>query len=219
MRRASLLLGLVFVVGCDAASGPGDLRVRVRSDLQPGYEFDRVHVRLVDAPTSSEREQMLLARTAEHPAYLSGRDVALYLDVTSAEALVEVELRAGADIIVRRSVLARIAAGAGSTTTVLLTRDCRGVSCPGSGDPAANTECHGGACVPRACSPERDGACPPPPCSRDSDCDDRGIECANGRCAEGRCLVAADESRCGLGERCSLDDGCVGAGLEPDGGP
>lgn len=217
-------LALLCAVGCDSGTAQGDLVVRVKTDLQPGFELTEIQTTLVGVPTSSEGTQVVRALTSEHPAYLSGREVATFRDVIATEPVVQVRVMAGEVVLLERHAVARIENGGATVVTVLATRDCRSVTCPGVADPATHTECVGGDCVPRTCTPERPGTCPPPPCSRDSDCDDRGIACARGRCTDGRCLLAADESLCGADQHCSLDLGCIGssmpdAGDEPDAGP
>lgn len=217
MRTASLLTALVLL-GCDGGTAQGGLVVRLKSDLQPGYEFSEVRTTLVGVPTSSEGTQIVRALTSEHPAYLSGREVAVFEDVLANEPVVQVLVMTGELVILERHAVARIEGGGAAVVTVLATRDCRGVTCPGVAGAPNETECVGGACVPRSCTPERPGTCPPPPCSRDSDCETRGIECARSRCADGRCLLAADESLCGAGEQCALDVGCIGSAVDAGSG-
>lgn len=209
MRLA--LAFLLLLVGCDSGTSRGDLVVRVKSDLQPGFEFTEVRTSLEGSPTASDGEQTVRALTAEHSSYLAGREVAVFEGVLGADPVVRVRVMAGEVVLADRHAIARIPNGGAAVLTVLVTRDCQGVTCPGVAGAANETECVGGACVPRSCTPESPGTCPPPPCSRDSDCSSGGIECALGRCADGRCLLAADESLCGAGQHCALSSGCVGS--------
>ncbi|MEZ4340362.1 MAG: hypothetical protein R3B82_27385 [Sandaracinaceae bacterium] len=217
MRSAVCSLALLLAFGCDSGTAQGDLVVRVKSDLQPGFEFTEIRTTLVGVPTSSDGTQIVRALTSEHPAYLSGREVATFRDVIANEPVVQVQVMAGETVLLERNAVAPLGAGA-TVVTILATRDCRATTCPSVTGAATATECVGGACVPRTCTPEHPGTCPPPPCSRDSDCDNGGIECAQGRCTDGRCLLAADESLCGADQHCALDLGCVGSAPLDDGG-
>lgn len=210
--RTTLVLALLLV-GCDAASAPGDLEIQVQTDLLPGFEFTEVRTTLVAADSLSDDPQIVRALTSEHPGYLSGRQVAVYRGVVPDEGGVLVELLAGEDVLLDRRAGFAIPSDGSTSITVQLTRDCRGVSCPRAGDSPTASECLSAACVPASCTPQAPSTCPVERCSRDSDCDSRGIDCALGRCAEGRCLLAADESLCGPTERCDLAVGCVGAPL------
>jgi len=210
---ARLLVLAVFIVGCDAASDPGDLEIQVQTDLLPGFEFTEVRTTLEAADSMSDDPQIVRALTSEHPSYLSGRQVAVYRGVAPNEGGVFVEILAGEDVLLDRRAGFAIPSGGNASITVQLTRDCLGASCPTGGDAPTATECLSGGCVPASCTPQSPSTCPVERCSRDSDCDARGIDCAVGRCAAGRCLLAADESLCGPTERCDLAVGCVGAPL------
>jgi len=209
----------LLLVGCDAASDPGDLEVQVQTDLLPGFEFTEVRTTLEGADSMSDDPQIVRARTSEHPSYLAGRQVAVYRGVAPSEGGVRVELLAGEDVLLDRRAGFAIPSGGSASITVQMTRDCRSVSCPGAGDSPTASECLSGACVPASCTPQAAATCPVERCSRDSDCDNGGIDCALGRCANGRCLLAADESLCGPTERCDLDLGCVGAPAADAGAP
>ena len=220
---------LALALAACGSNEPGDLVVTVKTDLLPGFDFTEVRAEILDVAITNEPLQMVRASTAEHPLYLSGRDLAVFRGVAADRATVRVTVLAGEAVLVERSVVAPIAHGGASAVTVLATRDCRGVSCPGAGDPTAASECLSGACVEATCTPETPLTCPAARCGRDSDCPDSPVVCGLARCIDGSCLFAADESLCGRGQRCDLDLGCLGsvpdsgtgadAGISPDAGP
>lgn len=219
MKHLRFLLGLlVLLVGCGNSQGSGaDLIVSVRSDLLPGFEFTEVRTTLEGASTESEVPALIRAGTAEHPSYLSGREVARFAAVSTSRPTVIVTLLAGEEVIAERRALASLSGGTTNALTVLVTRDCRTVSCPSVGDSPIATECVGGACVEEQCTPQTPMTCPVARCSRDSDCPE-GVGCALPRCGDGRCFLAVDESLCGPGQRCDLDVGCLGDVAPTDAG-
>jgi len=89
--------------------------------------------------------------------------------------------------------------------SVVITRDCVGVSCP---DPSASA-CFGGRCVAQACWDGNPGACGDGECIADADCTS-GLGCVVPICVSGACLMPTDHDRCASGQRCDIVLGCVG---------
>ncbi len=204
MRGFTLVVALWTLVAC---SHGRDFAVDLRTDMVAGLEFDRVHVSLdgraapvqSPAPGDDFGRPRRIAEFGEVPA---GR----------RELLVELFLR-GAPVLVRRVIVSR----EGSLiVTVVMTRDCRGVVCPGDGGPTS-TECLGGSCIEPECSSLDPGACGTPECTTDGDCP-AASGCAVATCIEGACLSLPDSSSCRATELCAPDRGCVPRPGEDDAG-
>ncbi len=97
--------------------------------------------------------------------------------------------------------------------TVLVSRDCVGVTCPSTGD----SECYGGVCVSPDCVEERPTACGPAVCTDDVECM-ATVACAAGRCVAGACLSEGDDALCGPAEYCNPETGCEASMSMVDGG-
>ncbi|RLB46954.1 MAG: hypothetical protein DRJ42_26480, partial [Deltaproteobacteria bacterium] len=80
--------------------------------------------------------------------------------------------------------------------TVLMTRDCRGVACPGAGDDPLEAACLGGRCVDERCTPETPEFCPAPECGTSAECTDMISDCADRVCEDGTCFVSTDAAIC-----------------------
>jgi hypothetical protein len=104
-----------------------------------------------------------------------------------------------------------------TSVTVVITRNCVGVTCPPSTDPML-TECVDRVCVDPHCSPATPELCPPSvtTCTRDGECVASG--CGRASCASGACLVVPDDSRCAAGEICWGDFTCIPAPPDGDAG-
>ncbi len=210
MRRLSSFV--LWVVG-SLASGcaPGlEVAVDVRTDLVSALEFDRVEVSLDGAPAAVSRpgaaeDFRVGVRTAEFSGLSRGRHE------------VVVRLALGERTTLARRVALRLEGSV--ILPVVLTRDCRGVECPGSGT-VTDSECLGGRCVEPGCSPLDPTLCAPPECMGDGDCAS-ATDCAEPRCAEGVCLEVSRQGACPAGEACVPGDGCVVVpGRDPsDAGP
>jgi hypothetical protein len=189
-----------LVVGC--ASGH-TVVVQLQTDLAPGLEFDEVFVQATGVRSR---------RASLRDDYGRPTQVAEFRGVsTGTRFAVEVQLRLAGVPVLARAVERRIAGDA--IVAVVVTRDCRNVTCPMPGAPGA-TECRGGVCVTPDCD---DDVCAPPMCSIDTQCASP-VACVRPRCVEGICLQTPDSTRCGTGEVCAPELGCVAA-VEPDAGP
>jgi hypothetical protein len=193
MRVAALF---VLLFGCDSGS---QLSVDLATDLQPRREFTRVRVERL-----GERDAVLDVREepASQGSYVESVRVAEFTGLSDGSHIVRVTLldAAGTEVIHRTIHVELQGARA---VTVLITRNCRDIECPGAADDPSATECAGGVCVSPACSVDMECA----QCASDVDCAP-SVSCAVGRCTEGQCLFA-DEGACGAGAYCHPEDGCL----------
>lgn len=188
---------LVFAAAC-GPDGTVDLWIDLRTDFVPGVEFTAVRVELSEDGRSEEH----LAGAGD---YLSGQRVAELQGLsarTTRELAVEL-VDDGGRVVARRDVLVQHQTDL--VVTVVLTRDCRDVSCPSSPTSSA-TSCLGGECVDPTCVEGDEETCNPG-CSVDADCAPMA-PCARPVCSSGVCLYGADDS-CGADEYCDPNAGCV----------
>ena len=197
------------------ACTPGQaLVVQLSSNMAPGREVEVARVSLetadgtpvsaVDTPLGRFSSLGRPIRIADFPALARG----------GRHRVTVTLLLAGRPVQIRR--VAREIAGT-TVITVLMTRDCNDVVCPGAGDPTA-VECLGGRCVPPECDEEHPDLCPRPACAASAECAASAVACAPSRCsASGACFAEADDTLCGAGRVCDVVLDCVPAGT--DGGP
>lgn len=203
MRGLPLCLALVVLAaGCDPRETT--LVVQVRTDLVPGRDFAEVRVTPDFAPaihtaSGAEREWGDGVRVAE----LAG----LAID----EARLEVAaLDAAGAVVVARPVRSRLEGGV-QVVTVLLTRACGGVVCPGADDAPDALACVAGRCVAAECAVERADVCGPAECASDGECSG-GSACAPPRCVGGACFLSPEHGACASDEVCDVVAGCVRVG-------
>lgn len=191
------LFGLVVLAGC---GGEGDLFVELRTDWVPGQEVVRVDTALDGTPIGS-------LATAHGDPLARGVRIAEAVAVPLGSHEVAVALIGPGDAVVARRRV-RITLRGSLSVTVLVTRDCEGVSCPTT-DPSLS-ECVGGRCVAPECTPETPEACPPPSCEP-SACASP-VSCAEGVCDSGACLIAPIAGACEPDEYCDPLGGCTAIG-------
>ncbi len=195
--RFVFLVALLVLTGCS-----GDqlsMIVELRTDFAAGVDFDLVETR-IDGTRPARTEVRIGQPFAE------GRRVAAFDSLAAGTHTATVTLFSGTVTVATRHVVVDLR---GSTTiTVLVTRDCADIVCPGRGDAPNLTECHGGRCVEPECTPETPEACGTAECEMDADCP-TGALCSVPRCTAGACLLAPDQSTCAADERCDLSLGCV----------
>jgi hypothetical protein len=102
--------------------------------------------------------------------------------------------------------LATITLRESSVFTVVVTRDCRGVTCPL--DDLALTECLGARCVDPRCTAETPEYCGSPACAEAADCAG-GSVCTAASCEAGACLSIPAEDACQPNEWCDPEVGCT----------
>ncbi len=218
-RRFGLGLALLawsFASGC--GDDTGSLSVDLRTDLVAGDEFAHVQTQLARQPfgTGGESRQRELDVVTGLDFTRSVR-VAEFTGVERGPQYLRVSaLAADGSSVAQRDVT--IDYGGDLALTVTITRSCRGVVCPGAGDPTTHTACYGGSCIDPSCRPEAMGMCTPPQCTRDDQCAD-GTGCLRGRCSDGACLVATDDSQCAPDQRCTPAGTCIAAPPGTDAGP
>lgn len=201
MRAVVVVLALCL----GACAANDSLSVQLVSNLSPVTEVDMAHVVVTRGGAISIDTRVPIAPTASlgRPRRL----VDLETGVGPVRVAIELEWK-GATVLTRH--VSREVAGR-TVVTVLMTRDCQGVSCPGASDPSA-VECLGGRCVSPECDEEHPELCAPA-CRSDAECGVASATCATARCTtSGTCVALPDDARCAAGEICDPARGCVAGG-------
>lgn len=199
MNRLPFVLSLILA-GC--ANDQAELIVNLRTDFVPNAEFTEARVTL----TSLSDNDATQTHRVRFSDYTRGERVATFRSVAPGNYGLRVELLAANGLrIGERTQIGTVAAGIASSTLVL-SRLCRGVSCPDGADPDA-TECSGGRCVSPECGPENPSACVAG-CDEDGDCAS-AVSCAAGECTdEGACLLVSLAGACAPNEYCDTRNDC-----------
>jgi len=199
MRWGVLLTGALTLLGCTAE--PVELLVDVKTDHVPGVEFVQVRS-TVDPRTSSSASTEIDATLGQ--AYIAGARVdEMELEDAGSHVLDVALLDASGSVVATRRTHVEVEGTVG--VTVLLTRSCGEVTCPGPGDPRDAIACVGGACVPPECRPEAAEACTVE-CTSDAECMP-AASCADATCIDSACFQAPRPGACGPGSYCSIADG------------
>jgi hypothetical protein len=195
--------------GCATGDGGLALSVDVRTDLVPASEFDAVVTVLEGAGSAS-------IAVAPDGRGSDARRVAEFRGLRPGPRLLSIELRrAGATVLSRRVAL-RLAES--MAVTVVMTRSCVLLSCPGTADPPNATECASGRCVAPTCGAPSEAPCGEPVCSVDTECTST-VACVRQRCIDGACYALPDPGLCAPTEVCDPVRGCVPRTVPPDAGP
>lgn len=200
--RVGALVVLGLLVSCsDTTIG---LSINVRTDLSPGNEFQRVVASLVGEGVEQE-----LGSVGD---FIGGVRVADFEDLEASESrTVRVDLLdASGALVLRGEVLVNHRED--QAVVVVMTRDCRSVSCA-----EAETTCRGGGCVALDCIDGTQPSCPEPECRRDEDCP-AADACSVAECGERFCLYAPLTGACGADEYCDPERGCLTVMTLPDAG-
>jgi len=201
MRRIAAIGLLALLVGCDP---PGFLLlVNVRTDLQPGAEFQEVSVELVEPARPGDAGAGRFYAVSPEDDFLPGvTQVAAIADLPPGPLTARVSLLHEGRPRLTRNV--RLMLDGPQALVVLLTRSCESLVCPQDGDDPEATECLGNACVDPRCTPDTPEHCPVP-CAADADCVDAVAPCHDAQCVEGACY---GRPRCVSGEYCHASGDC-----------
>ena len=192
---------------CLVAAGctPDSVRlvIDLQSDLAPGAEVFAVRLELLEDavtldPVSLDREAPLAdpgVRIAEFDGLLPS--------ARRTVRLTALDLR-GEPITFQDVAVSH---RTDRVVTVVLTRDCLGIECPGAGESAA-TRCLGARCIEPDCLSGNEPSCPDPECTADTDCT-AASACITPRCVAGTCLESEAESACDANTFCNPEQGCV----------
>ncbi|MCA9608174.1 MAG: putative metal-binding motif-containing protein [Myxococcales bacterium] len=194
------LLVVAFALGCDGG-GEATLVVALKTDFVPLVEFTHVVVRAGGAERTYAVTGSEDFGDAVAVAEISGLD-----PVTDVR--VEVELLDRDRVLVARPLLVDLTRRA-VAVTVVVTRSCRDVTCPGADNPSA-TACLGGRCVDERCTEETPQYCQSgmAGCRADVDCPSMDA-CSRPSCQLGACLYEPASGACGDGQICLPATGCV----------
>jgi len=205
----ALIPVLLFGLGC--SDDEHALFVDLRTDLVPGIEFVTVRTTIdgegeMVVPSDRAQDWVGGVRVAEGDEFAPGTRtvvVALY-DAFGG--------RVG-------SRVATVDHRQDLGITIVLTRDCSLIACPGPGAASDVSSCLSGRCVDPSCLPEAPDACPPPECNGTSDCP-AAPACATAQCVSGACLYGGDDALCAADEYCAPESGCAPRPIAvPDAGP
>lgn len=209
MHRLFWLL-VPLTIGC-ASGGSSILLVELKTDILPGVEFS-------DVETILRRSGAVDGRTIPAHAdpsldFLQGVRVAVFDAPLTGTLRMSVLLRdSDGTLVATRDTILTYDGGAVGVT-VVITRDCLGVTCPAVGDDARDTECLARRCVPPTCSVADPESCGAGLCSTDADCT-AVSSCATHTCSESVCLFIPLPDACAPDAYCAADLGC--RPLDPD---
>jgi hypothetical protein len=203
-RIALVVCALASVLS--ACTTPSSVRIQLVTDLAPEREFDEVRVTVTpDAETRS-------VRASAERSWGRGVRVASLDGLPAGTHDVRVALHLGGALVQEQS--RRFVSGTGSSTvTVLITRDCAGITC------TPDEACAAAQCVSRECTLENPMACPSAARCTASACG-AAMGCIVPECRpEGLCFSAPDDALCAQSEYCDALLGCVPRGAPLDAGP
>jgi len=196
----------LLLVGAPACSSSDslDLFVDLRTDLRPGTEIDTVQIEL---RRGADVVRMTSTTATAGQDFGRGRRVAELGGLSAGDYVLRVEVSLGGGAVAQ--ALVPIALTEDRAVTVLLTRDCRDVACPGVGDGPESTACLAGGCVDPDCVIGQATACATD-CTSAADCA-AGPACVRVECLAGACLYFSEEASCGTDggvDRCVADGDC-----------
>lgn len=208
-KRATVLcLFTVLACGSPDATANRSLFIELSTDLVPGAEIFGAEVVLFPSLDALQEADGGIADRA----YLLGTDtlpkrIAAFETLQPGTWAARVRLLdASGSTRLERAVLVEVAGN--TTATVIMTRDCEGVSCPGAGDTQNALACLGGRCVDPRCTPQTPEYCPEPDCTIAAECPPVAT-CAERRCNFGLCMPGILPLSCTLGRSCNPLEGCT----------
>lgn len=186
-----------LVLGACAAE-PTSLVVQLKTDFVPGVEFAATEVHV------GEREVRGPALRGD--PYLDGVRIA-EIEASGEEVLVRLLDPEGGELT-SRTVRREASPNAIQAITVLVSRSCLDVTCPGG------ESCFAGTCIAASCIDGTQSSCAEPECGADADCE-APAGCGVSICSDGACL-GAPEATCATGFVCAPGLGCL---ADPDDPP
>lgn len=193
MRTVLVALASLLLCGCTEEGA--SLFVELRTDLVSGAEFFAVEAVLDD----TNRMSSPAIGTQD---FYAGQRIAEYEDLEVGAHVLVVRLldAEGAEVASRRT---RIDVDGQLALTVLVSRDCQGVTC------GVDQTCVHGSCASTDCHEELNpSACGTFECTSASECDAPAAACAVAECDFGACLSAPVADTCGATEYCDVEVGC-----------
>ena len=202
MRGLSWVGLCVLLLSC--GDGGLELFVDLKTDLVADVEFRDVQVLLLDTGTFQEAPAI-----AGFP-FDEGQRVAEFegLGRNPTRGVRVVLLDGERRTVAEREVVVQHTAS--RSITVLVTRDCRDVTCP-EGD-----TCYGGRCVDPGCVDGTEPECPMPECEVALDCEGMNA-CSMARCEDTVCVYVPNGS-CAVDEYCDPEVGCRAIPMSTDAG-
>jgi len=200
-----------LTVGAGCTKDEAELLVRARTDYVPGIEFvaTRVEVRALAGDEIGGVLDIVETVAETSDDFEEGVRIAELAGLTPGTYLLRTELL-GPGGALQAERLVRVVVDTGTLAiTVVVTRDCESVVCPGVGDDPTFLACLGGRCVDPTCTEETPEACPVPECTGDSECGAPAVACARARCVSGVCLDFGNDSACAADEYCDPTVGCM----------
>lgn len=186
---------MTLVTACDP--GTATLIVDLKTDWVGGVEVAMAEVVIDDGEHTDQRPLRLEDDLA------GGLRVAELHDLPHGNHRVSLTLRApnGAVVATRRAL---VSLRGPLAITLLVTRNCAGVTCDDPGRP----ECVDATCVPPECVEEDPAACEGSTCETAADCSDGAVMCVEPTCSGGFCISAPVVDSCAGGEYCDPARGC-----------
>jgi hypothetical protein len=197
-----------FVVGCGGERGA--IFVDVKTDLVAGVELHQIEVALFNRAPDQDTVPADLDRVsvAVGDSLVEGARVAEFTPLSTGTWVIRVRLLDAESVALER--LAVVDVRGNAAVTLVMSRDCRGVTCATATDLGSLEACVQGACVPATCHEDSaDPECLDAPCSSAADCPAGAAACAAPRCEAGVCLLAAEGAACGTHEWCEPETGCA----------
>ncbi len=200
------LVAICVLAACD--SNTGNLTVDLETDFIAGVEFTSVRVEVTEGAFASDAPLPNAIETVAGVArFVPGRRVGELRGLLLGDHLVRVRLLDALGVVLVTR-LVRVQLRDSYALTVVVTRDCAGITCPEPGDEPALTTCLRGHCADPICADAEVATCPTVQCTASTDCVATSA-CVRPLCAEGACLQLADDSACAADERCDVTLGCV----------
>ena len=207
-RQMRLTLSTLVLAAVLASCGTDTQSVLIdlRTDYVPGAEFGEIETAFTRPGSTAELRTSRSAASGDD--FVEGVRVAEFTEATApGVSTVRVRLRGLDGTLVSERTVRFDSSEEAAGVTVVITRACRGVSCPAPGDDPSATECLESHCVVPECRPGHMESCEEVGCAGDGDCAG-ATGCLSGRCVEGGCFLGAAPGACEETEYCSYAGAC-----------